>query len=97
MTLSLILTKWCDLHAHSRQDDLLKPMAEQHIRMGCAGALGMPNTKPPLALAFSSDETATAWSVERYGDMLNAVEGAAGDRSRLRAVRNDHAACPSAC
>jgi len=62
----ITLPKWYDLHAHFRQADLLKPMVEQHIRMGCVGALGMPNTKPPLARVFAAEETPEAWSVESY-------------------------------
>ncbi len=66
MPLQLTLPQWYDLHAHFRQDELFKPLIEQHIRMGCAGALGMPNTKPPVARVFKADETPSAWSVERY-------------------------------
>ncbi len=77
--ISLTLPQWYDLHAHFRQDELLAPMVEQHRRMGCAGALGMPNTKPPLARVFAKDEDATAWSVERYLDLFRKAWPAALD------------------
>ena len=56
----MILPKWYDLHTHFRQDGLLAPLVEQHKSMGCAGALAMPNTRPPLTCVFAKDETAAA-------------------------------------
>jgi dihydroorotase len=70
----MTLPKWYDLHAHLRQGDFLKPMIEQHLKMGCAGVLAMPNTKPPVAKVFKNDP-ATGWSVEEYIEMLNAAGG----------------------
>ena len=62
----MILPKWYDLHTHFRQDGLLAPLVEQHKSMGCAGALAMPNTRPPLTCVFAKDETAAAGSLENY-------------------------------
>lgn len=64
------LPLWYDLHAHFRQDTLLPPLLAQHRAMGCAGALAMPNTKPPVACVMAAEETAEAWSIERYLGLL---------------------------
>ena len=48
MTLTLELPKWYDLHTHFRQDELLPTTVKEHVAMACAGALAMPNLKPPL-------------------------------------------------
>ena len=42
------LPKWYDLHTHFRQDELLPATVKEHVAMACAGALAMPNLKPPL-------------------------------------------------
>ncbi len=59
------LPKWYDLHTHFRQGDMVAPYIQSHLDMGCAGALAMPNTAPPAAVVFESDE-GEYWSVERY-------------------------------
>jgi len=66
MPLAFTLPYWYDLHAHFRQDDLLTSMVAEHKRMGCAGAVAMPNTKPPVACVLAADESANVWSIERY-------------------------------
>ena len=60
------LPKWYDLHTHFRQGDVLEPYIKAHLDMGCAGALVMPNTKPPTAVVFEADENGEYWSIERY-------------------------------
>ena len=72
MTLSFSLPKWYDLHAHFRQGDLIQPLVQDHVAMGCVGILAMPNTKPPVAKVLESDPS-EYWSVERYkSDLKNA-------------------------
>ncbi len=65
---------WYDLHTHFRQGEVLKPYIQAHLDMACAGALAMPNTKPPTAVVFEQDESiGDYWSIERYRrDLLNA-------------------------
>ncbi|MGB4058091.1 MAG: hypothetical protein WBK77_08420 [Alphaproteobacteria bacterium] len=72
----LELPKWYDLHAHFRQAELIKPLIADHLAMGCAGILAMPNTKPPVAKVFKKDP-AECWSIEEYAEML---KNAGGDR-----------------
>ncbi len=77
MTTELILPKWYDLHAHFRQDGLLKATLADHARMGCAGILAMPNTKPPVAKVFESDTNLPEFSsIEKY---LSDIRSAGGD------------------
>lgn len=63
--MSIILPRWYDLHAHFRQGPNVKDYVRDHLAMGCAGALAMPNTKPPVAAVIgeNSDE---AWTIEGY-------------------------------
>ncbi len=63
--ISFTLPKWYDLHTHFRQGDVLPAYIKAHLDMGCAGALAMPNTKPPTAVIFDTDE-GKYWSIERY-------------------------------
>lgn len=68
----LTLPKWFDLHTHFRQGANVARYLADHRAMGCAGALAMPNTKPPVA-AVSGPKTASAWSIEAYrADLLAA-------------------------
>lgn len=77
MTTELTLPKWYDLHAHFRQDDLLRATLSDHARMGCAGILAMPNTKPPVAKVLESDTSVPDfWSIEKY---LSDIRQAGGD------------------
>lgn len=65
MNLEITLPQWYDLHTHFRQGAGLNAYIEEHIKMGCAGALAMPNTKPPTAKVFESD-SGDSWSIEYY-------------------------------
>jgi dihydroorotase len=76
--MQIILPKWYDLHTHMRQGAFLKPMIEQHIRMGCAGIVAMPNTKPPVSKILKSD-SGYGLSIEEYLADLNAAGGDAFD------------------
>ena len=77
MTTEFTLPKWYDLHAHFRQDGLLSATLADHARMGCAGILAMPNTRPPVAKVFEADGSiADVWSIEKY---LSAIRAAGGD------------------
>ena len=68
----LTLPKWFDLHTHFRQGANVAGYLADHRLMGCAGALAMPNTKPPVA-AVSGPKTESAWSIEAYrADLLEA-------------------------
>lgn len=67
--LSLTLPRWYDLHAHMRQEDLLQPLLQAHLDMGCTGILAMPNTRPPVAKIFKKDSS-FGWSIEEYLKML---------------------------
>lgn len=62
----LTLPKWYDLHTHFRQGMAMPAYIKAHLDMGCAGALAMPNTKPPTAVVFEEDEKGEYWSIERY-------------------------------
>ncbi len=56
---------------------MLGSYIKSHLDMGCAGALAMPNTKPPTAVVFESDESGNAWSIERYMRDLQSAGGSA--------------------
>lgn len=70
----LELPRWYDLHAHFRQGNIIAPLLDDHLKMGCAGILAMPNTKPPVAKVFKAD-SGDAWSIEDYRDMLLSAGG----------------------
>ena len=46
--MTLTLPKWFDLHTHFRQGPAMPSYVKAHLDMGCAGALAMPNTQPPV-------------------------------------------------
>ncbi|MEM1444378.1 MAG: dihydroorotase, partial [Verrucomicrobiota bacterium] len=79
MPLSLTLPKWYDLHTHFRQGENVKHYIADHLAMGCAGALAMPNTKPPVS-AVRGLKTESAWSIEAYRDDLLTAGGDAFDQ-----------------
>ncbi|MEO0414236.1 MAG: hypothetical protein AAF226_04690, partial [Verrucomicrobiota bacterium] len=67
--MKLTLPKWFDLHTHFRQGENVPLYVSDHVAMGCAGALAMPNTLPPVA-KVSGENTESAWSIESYYDLL---------------------------
>ncbi len=67
--MKLELPLWYDLHAHFRQDGIMSALVQNHLKMGCAGILAMPNTKPPVAKVRKKDP-ADCWSIEEYRDQL---------------------------
>ena len=76
--MTLTLPKWYDLHAHFRQGDMVPALIADHLKMGCAGILAMPNTRPPVAKIRTRDD-GPGWSIEEYGDMLRQAGGEAFD------------------
>ncbi len=67
--MTLQLPKWFDLHTHFRQGPNVRAYIEDHLAMGCAGALAMPNTQPPVSL-IAGPNTEDAWSIEGYRKAL---------------------------
>ncbi len=63
--MTLTLPKWFDLHTHFRQGPAMPAYVKAHLDMGCAGALAMPNTQPPVA-RVSGAKQETHWSIESY-------------------------------
>ncbi|MCB1212004.1 MAG: hypothetical protein KDK97_21965 [Verrucomicrobiales bacterium] len=68
----LDLPKWFDLHTHFRQGPAVPTYIQAHRAMGCAGALAMPNTQPPVS-RVTGPATPTAWSIESYRAELSAA------------------------
>lgn len=69
MSTKITLPKWYDLHAHFRQGDIIPRLISDHLSMGCAGILAMPNTKPPVGKIYR-DDPLPYWSIEEYREML---------------------------
>lgn len=78
MSKTVTIPKWYDLHAHFRQGDIMPRLIKDHLAMGCAGILAMPNTKPPVAKVFKNDPL-DYWSIEEYRDQLMAAGADAFD------------------
>jgi dihydroorotase len=74
MTTQFTLPLWYDLHTHLRQGALMGPIIKSQIDMGCAGFLAMPNTKPPCAKVFKSDDL-PYWCLEGYQDLIKKEGG----------------------
>lgn len=72
--MSIELPLWYDLHAHFRQGGIMPALVADHLKMGCAGILAMPNTKPPVAKVKKSD-AGDCWSIEDYLEMLKRAGG----------------------
>ena len=72
----LTLPRWFDLHTHFRQGPAMASYVQAHLDMGCAGALAMPNTQPPVARVSGAAE-ADGWSIESYAAELRAAGGEA--------------------
>lgn len=77
--MKLTLPKWYDLHTHFRQGPNLPAYVKAHLEMGCAGALAMPNTQPPVSRAIG-ENTATSWSIESYAKSIREAGGDAFDQ-----------------
>lgn len=70
--MTLDLPKWFDLHTHFRQGPAVPAYVKAHLDMGCAGALAMPNTLPPVS-RIASATTDDAWSIESYSADLRSA------------------------
>jgi dihydroorotase len=70
--MTLTLPRWFDLHTHFRQGPAVASYIKAHLDMGCAGALAMPNTQPPV-LRVSGAAQADGWSIESYSAELLAA------------------------
>ena len=68
----LTLPRWFDLHTHFRQGPAVASYIRAHLDMGCAGALAMPNTQPPVSRVFEPAEQ-DSWSIEGYSAALHAA------------------------
>lgn len=75
MTISFTLPYWYDLHTHLRQEELLRPIIQSQLDMGCAGVLAMPNTKPPVA-KISKVDAGDYVGIDSY---LSHIKAAGGD------------------
>lgn len=71
---SFTLPYWYDLHTHLRQEELLRPIIQSQLDMGCAGVLAMPNTKPPVAKVMKADDL-PYWCIEGYVDLVKRSGG----------------------
>lgn len=72
MPVSFSLPGWYDLHAHFRQEELLRPTVQAHLAMGCSGVLAMPNTAPPVACVRRGEVDGLS-SIEAYRAELDAA------------------------
>jgi dihydroorotase len=70
--MSLDLPKWFDLHTHFRQGPAMPAYVKAHLDMGCAGALAMPNTQPPVSRVFGAQQD-DGRSIESYSAELRAA------------------------
>ena len=70
--MTLDLPKWFDLHTHFRQGPAVPAYVKAHLAMGCAGALAMPNTLPPVS-RVSGAAADDGWSIESYTADLRAA------------------------
>jgi len=74
--MTLTLPQWFDLHTHFRQGPAMASYVQSHLDMGCAGALAMPNTQPPVS-HVSGAARADGWSIESYSAELRQAGAAA--------------------
>ena len=70
--MTLTLPKWFDLHTHFRQGPAMASYVKAHLDMGCAGALAMPNTQPPVSYVSGAAQ-ADGRSIESYSAELRAA------------------------
>lgn len=74
--MTLTLLRWFDLHTHFRQGPAMPAYVKAHLDMGCAGALAMPNTQPPVSRVYGAAQS-DGWSIESYSAELCAAGAAA--------------------
>ena len=67
--MTLHLPRWFDLHTHFRQGPATAAYVKAHLDMGCAGALAMPNTQPPVSRVTGPAQP-DGWSIESYATQL---------------------------
>jgi len=77
--MTLTLPKWYDLHTHFRQGENVSYYIADHLAMGCAGALAMPNTQPPVS-GISGPNSESSWTIESYREELNQAGADAFDQ-----------------
>jgi dihydroorotase len=77
--MTLHLPRWFDLHTHFRQGPAVASYVQAHLDMGCAGALAMPNTQPPVSRVHGP-AAADHWSIESYTAELLAAGASAFER-----------------
>jgi dihydroorotase len=70
--MTLTLPKWFDLHTHFRQGPAMPAYIQAHLDMGCAGALAMPNTQPPVSRVSGAAQDDSR-SIESYSAELRAA------------------------
>ena len=70
--MTLTLPKWFDLHTHFRQGPAMASYVKAHLDMGCAGALAMPNTQPPVSRVSGAAQD-DGRSIESYSAELHAA------------------------
>ncbi len=70
--MDMILPRWFDLHTHFRQGPAVASYIRAHLDMGCAGALAMPNTLPPVSRVVGSAEH-DSWTIQSYSAALRAA------------------------
>jgi dihydroorotase len=70
--MTITLPRWFDLHTHFRQGPAMPAYVAAHKAMGCAGALAMPNTQPPVSRVIGTAQT-DSWSIESYSNELLAI------------------------
>ena len=75
MTTQFTLPQWYDLHTHFRQDEIMTACVQDHLKMGCIGALAMPNTKPPVGKVLKSDKVDDYISIEEYRTEIMEASG----------------------
>ncbi len=69
MPQTIEIPKWFDLHTHFRQGANVASYIQDHLAMGCAGALAMPNTLPPVSRVDGAN-TSESWSIKSYEQVL---------------------------
>lgn len=52
----------------------MRALVANHLAMGCAGILAMPNTSPPVSRVHKKDP-GEGWSIEEYLEMLRKAGG----------------------